>query len=131
MALEVIGKLVRVLPEQSGVSGAGKAWKKQDFVVETEDQYPKNVCITAFGDKSEILSSLQEGERLKVFIDLESREYNSKWYTNVNLWKLERMNASGGGASSEPAATNSYTGGGNSIPVPPPVSTTEGDDLPF
>lgn len=119
MSLEVTGKLVKVLAEQSGVSGGGKAWKKQGFVVETEEQYPKKVYIIAFGDKADILKSLNVGEMLKVFINIESREYNDKWYTDINLWKIEKL---GGGEVS----TNNYTAPDN-FQLPP----QEEGDLPF
>lgn len=125
MSLEITGKLVKILPELKGVSAAGKDWKKQDFVIETsEEQYPKNVCITAFGEKSDILRTLTPGETIKVSLNLESREYNEKWYTNVNAWRIDKVGASQGGGSAA------------GIPDLPPfdpslAKASAEDDLPF
>jgi len=46
MSLSVKGKIQQILKPESGVSRAGKEWSKQEFVIETEDQYPKKICFT-------------------------------------------------------------------------------------
>ena len=88
--MEIKGKLVQTLPVVTG-QGKNGEWKKQDIVLETEGTYPKKVCITVWGDKVNI-SALAEGSMLNASIDIESREYNGKWYTNVTAWKVETAN---------------------------------------
>lgn len=114
--MEIRGKVIALLEQQSGTSQAGKAWKKQEFVIETNEQYPRKVCITLFGDKVDQYP-LAVNDDLVVSIDIESREYNGRWYTNVNAWKIEK-------AQQDAAA-----------PAPQPMPTfepqTETDDLPF
>ena len=89
MALEIIGKVVKILPKQSGVSKNG-AWSKGEFVVETMEQYPKRICISAWGDKSDILEQqCPVGKIVKVGVHIESREFNEKWYTDVRAWRIE------------------------------------------
>jgi len=83
--MELTGKLVAVLPEQTG-NGKNGVWKKQDVVVETEGKFPKKVCVSIWGDKVD-RSLLQMGAQLRVSFDLESREFNGKWYTDVKAWK--------------------------------------------
>jgi hypothetical protein len=85
--MELKAKLVQSLPLQTGTGKNGE-WKKQDIIVETEGQYPKKVCISVWGDKINT-SQLQPGKLLNISFDVESREYNGRWYTDVKAWKIE------------------------------------------
>ncbi|MFV0266002.1 MAG: DUF3127 domain-containing protein, partial [Draconibacterium sp.] len=73
MALSVKGKVDQILKPESGVSRAGKEWKKQEFVLETEEQYPRKVCFTLFGEKADLLNGLNAGESVEVSFNVESR----------------------------------------------------------
>ena len=86
--MELSGKIIQVLPEKSGESGRGP-WRKQEYILETEGQYPKQICFMAWTEKIDEFA-IKEGENLVVSIDLESREYNSRWYTDVRAWKVAR-----------------------------------------
>lgn len=85
--MQLTAKLIQLLPLQTGTGKNGE-WKKQDIIVETESQYPKKVCISIWGDKINT-SQLKVGNQLKVDFDVESREYNGRWYTDVKAWKIE------------------------------------------
>ncbi len=123
---EINGKVSTILEKVSGQSKNGGEWMKQEFVIETDGQYPKKVCFTLWGDKIDLLSSLNAGESIKVFFDPESREYNGRWYTDLRAWKIE---------SGAQAANSGFT------PPPPvegpaddPFTSDSGggdDDLPF
>lgn len=91
--MEIIGKLHSKLEQQSG-SGKNGTWVKQEFIIETQEQYPRKVCISLWGDKVRDLDPVKPGEVLKASINIESREFNGRWYTDVRAWKLERMSAS-------------------------------------
>jgi uncharacterized protein YegL len=118
MALDITGRLIKILPQQSGKSAKGN-WIKQEFIIETKDQYPKKVCFSLWGDKIENLNNLKEGDEVKVYFNPESREYNERWYTELRAWKLESLS----GGSSE-----SY----NDLPPPPSFeSSGNEEDLPF
>lgn len=88
MALEISGKVIVILPEQTG-NGKNGAWVKQDFVIETTEQYPKKVCFSSWGDKAALVKNLSVGTSVKVSFNAESREFNGKWYTDLRIWKLE------------------------------------------
>jgi hypothetical protein len=88
MAQEIIGKLLQVLPEQTGTGRNGQ-WVRQDFIVETQEQYPKKVCFSAWGDKVSQLKSFTMNDMVKVSFNIESRDYNGRWYTDLRIWKLE------------------------------------------
>jgi hypothetical protein len=86
--MEITGKVIQLLPLQSG-EGRNGPWKKQEFILETAGQYPKKVCLTTWGDKIEQFA-LKENEVVTASIELESREYNGRWYTDVKAWRVER-----------------------------------------
>ncbi len=85
--MQLTAKLTQLLPIQTGTGKNGE-WKKQDIIVETDGQYPKKVCISIWGDKINE-GQLQIGNLLQIDFDIESREYNSKWYTDIKAWKIE------------------------------------------
>ena len=87
MALELTGRLVKKLPLQEG-NGKNGAWFKQDFIIETTEQFPKKVCIAAWGDKTDQINSLNIGDEIKVGVNIESREYNERWYTDLKAWTI-------------------------------------------
>ena len=119
MDLQIVGNVTQILEEQSGTSKNGP-WRKQDFILETEGQYPKQVCITQWGDNIEKFG-VQEGERLTVHIDLQSREYNGRWYTDVKAWRVER----------EQEVYDQSHPMGDPVPMEPPSESDLDDDLPF
>jgi len=128
MALEVIGKLIKVLPEQTG-QGRNGTWVKQNFVIETVDQFPKQVCLTVWGDKAADLKMYAPGDTLKVSFSLESREYNERWYTDVKAWRIE---AGEGDAAPADYAAPSAPAPARATPPPPPNFVGDDDsELPF
>jgi hypothetical protein len=109
--MELTGKIIQVLPEKSGTSARGE-WRKQEYIMEIPGDYPKKVCFMVWGDRIDQLK-IQEGQELAVSIDIESREYNGRWYTDIKAWKVAP--ADGGGTPPD-------------LDQPPPA---EPDDLPF
>lgn len=86
--MELEGKIIQINPVQSG-EGRNGTWKKQEYIVETKSQYPKKVCVTIWGDKIDQFE-LKQDEDVTLSIELESREYNGRWYTDVRAWRVER-----------------------------------------
>ena len=114
--MEITGNLIHMLPLQTG-QGKNGQWKKQEFVIETTDAYPKKVCIAAWGDKIDT-SKFVIGQTLRINFDAESREYNGRWYTDLKAFSV----AVSGGA----------TGGGDMPPAfQGPIDNEPPDDLPF
>ena len=83
------GKIIKKLPLQEGVSARGN-WKKQDFVVETPGQITRKICISCWGDLIDELNQMNDGMMVKAHVNIESREYNEKWYTDVKVWRFEK-----------------------------------------
>lgn len=127
--MDITGKLSELLPEQGGQGKTGNAWRKRSFVIETMDtQYPKKVCFDVWGDKIDQLQAVGIGEEIEVSFDIESREFNGKWYTNAKAWKFEKKQA---GAPAPQAQGNAPLPGAGTMPPPPPPSMEPTDDLPF
>ena len=114
------GHIIAVMPEAGGTGKNGNPWKKQEFVLETKDNYPKKICFTLWGEKIDQYA-LQTGEFVTVSIDIESREYNGRWYTDLKAWKVEKSGESQPAASSNSGEAPVFQG-------PPPGPA---DDLPF
>ena len=90
--MELTGKIIAVLPAQGGVSQrTGNPWKSQDYVIETQETYPKKCCFNVFGDEKIQEMNIQLGETLTVSLDINANEYQGKWYNQVRAWKVERM----------------------------------------
>lgn len=92
--MEIIGKIIVALPEVSGTSKAGNAWKKREYVLETVETYPKKVHFDFFGERADQYP-LNVGDEIKLSFDIESREYNGRWYTSIRGWKSEPAQAAG------------------------------------
>lgn len=116
--MEISGTIIKMLPLQSG-SGKNGEWKKQDFVIETGSQYPKKVCITMWGDKIDQFA-LSEGQQITASIEIESREFNGRWYTDVKVWRVqkqeEQSTAPGSDGSSPEVSTFFNEEGDDSLP---------------
>lgn len=124
--MEISGKIIAVLPLATG-EGKNGIWRSQDYVLETSDQYPKKVCFNFFGDKIEQFP-LAIDDVVTVSFDLDSREYNGRWFTSVRAWKADK-NVAQANAGFAPQAQNSV------VTAPAfdgtPATNNEGTDLPF
>jgi len=125
MALEVSGKVILILSEQTG-TGKNGPWSKQDFVIETEEQYPRKVCFSAWGEKVSMIKELKTGTPVKVSFNVESREFNGKWYTDLRLWKIETQET-----ADRTVATTGRTDDGLEPLLPGDAEEGDGNDLPF
>lgn len=86
--MEAIGKLIAILPEQSGQTERG-AWRRGGFVIETEEQYPKKIAFTLFGDRIDMIKSFAIGSVLRVQFSAESREWEGRWFTDLRCFRVE------------------------------------------
>ena len=89
--MELQGKVIAVLQPREGVSKAGNNWKAQEYVIETEEQYPKKMCFEIFGaDRIQSMSPLlQVGNTVKVSFDIDAREWNGRYFNSIRAWKVE------------------------------------------
>lgn len=131
--MEIQGKIVRDLGETSGTSRAGNAWKKHEYVLETHDTYPKQIAFNLFGDRADQYPCTV-GEEVTLSFDINSREFNGRWYTDISGWKVEKGAPAASAAA--PAPAPSY---GTPAAAPAPAAPADPfgapaggtDDLPF
>ena len=89
--MEIVGKIIQVLPEQGGQSKTtGKDWKLQAYVLETQEQYPRKVHFEVFGEDRIKANPCQLDDVVTVSFDIESREFNGRWYTSIRAWKIQQ-----------------------------------------
>lgn len=120
MSYEVSGKIVKIFDEQVFSSG----FKKREFVVETQEQYPQPIKLEFFKDKCSILDQYSEGDLVNVAFNLRGNEYKDKFYVNLQAWRMEKQNSEDQDTSQGQA------------PIPsaddaPPEQDEEFNDLPF
>lgn len=154
--MELQGKVIAVLPERSGVSARGE-WKSQSFVIETHEQYPKQMVFDVFGADRLAQFNINTGDEINVSFDITAHEYQGRWFNNIRAWNVVHVDPNavaamqGGmqpGAPFPPmgAAAPQATPGmaaptaGATAPFPPAqpaapaagaADTGSADDLPF
>ena len=132
MALEIEGTLSQKLPVQSGNSARGP-WAKQEFILEYPDgNFTAKACFTAWGqEKVQELAKYQIGDKVKVSFNLKSREYNGRWYNDLQIWKI----APAGAQPAAPAQAAPLTPAWPQAPAPTiedmPADSEGGEDFPF
>lgn len=122
--MDFTGKIIAVLPVRSGTSKAGNPWMVQEYVIESDEMYPKKMCFDVFGEDKIKQFDIKLGEELVVSFDIDAREWKDRWFNSIRAWRVERVNA-----SANPA--------GEQVPPPAPTAAPEfipgdeNDDLPF
>ena len=139
--MEVVGKIIQVLPAQEGIGRNGNPWKVQPYVLETLDQYPRKVHFEVFGEDRIKQNPCDLDQLVTVSFDIESRECNGRWYTSIRAWKIQQgdMTQAGAVPSAAPAAAPVAAAPADpAAPAAPanvdPFDASAGDgtsDLPF
>lgn len=145
--MEIEGKIIAVIPVREGVSArTGTAWKTQDYVIETHEQYPRRCCFNVFGADKIQLFNIQVGEELRVSFDIDAHEYQGRWFNSIRAWKVERIDPNAAQAPVQPvpfgqpmpaqpvvgaAPTSQPAPASEAAPFPPQQEGGSDDDLPF
>jgi hypothetical protein len=131
--MEISGKIIQVLPEQGGVSKtSGKEWKLQAYVLETQEQYPRKVHFEVFGEDRIKANPCKLDDIVTVSFDIESREFNGRWYTSVRAWKIEQgVVETAAAPAAVPAAEPMAAPQANVQAFDPAAGVDDGTDLPF
>ena len=132
--MEIVGKIIQVLPEQGGQSKTtGKDWKLQAYVLETQEQYPRKVHFEVFGEDRIKANPCQLDDVVTVSFDIESREFNGRWYTSIRAWKIQQgvAPAETPAAAAPVAAPVTAAPQSNVQAFDPAAGVDDGTDLPF
>tara|TARA_Y100000593_G_scaffold51872_1_gene97435 strand:- start:158 stop:469 length:312 start_codon:yes stop_codon:yes gene_type:complete len=99
--MKIKGKFKKLLKLESGVSKAGKEWKKQSFILDTLNEYNPDLCIDAFGERLNDIQNIEEGSLIECDINISSREWKEKWFTSASLFKIRKLDTNNSEESSE------------------------------
>jgi hypothetical protein len=133
MSFEVEG----VLHKKYETENKSDTFQAREFVIKTDGNYPQFVKFQLTQDRCSLVDGMNEGEVVKVYFDLRGREWQGKYFTNLNAWKLEKGSATatpppptaGGSTQAPPSGFGTFDG---PAPTKPADSTeTDFDDLPF
>lgn len=124
--MEFEGIVIQKLQPVSGTSARGQ-WKKQEVIFEQADEYNRKICVGFWGDKADDAARLTEGEKVLVSANVESREYNGRWYTEIRAWKMDRR-AGQMGSGPVPAG---FPEAAPAAEPDMPAAEENYDDLPF
>ncbi|MCM1066068.1 MAG: DUF3127 domain-containing protein [Muribaculaceae bacterium] len=123
--MEIKGTIIHALPEVSGTSKAGNPWKKKEYVLEnTDGQFPRKVAFTCFGDNADKIN-LQVGQVVTIYFDIESREWQGRWFTDIRCWRADVETPGAAAPAAAPAATP------GAVPPPPAMPAGGDDEFPF
>ena len=135
--MELTGKIIAVLPAQSGVSArTGNNWMSQEYVIEVPGQYPRKCLFRIFGEDRIKSFNIQQGEDLTIQFDIDAHEYNGRWFNEVRAYNVIRGQQPVPGApmAAAPQAAPVPPAGAATAPFPPaqePSAEGSADDLPF
>ena len=130
--MEIIGKAIAALPVKSGVSKkTGEQWQSREYVIETQEQYPKKMCFEVFGTDKLKEFNIRNNDLIKVHFDITAREYNGKWYNSVRAWKVEHANPQSQTTETTQVQTSAPVQAQAPVPVAAPAAQESEDDLPF
>lgn len=137
--MEIIGKIIQVLPERSGTSArTGSEWRMGSYVLETtNDRFPRKMMFEVFGSDKIQQFNIQVGEMVRVSFDIDAREYQGRWYNSIRAWNVDR-NIADPMSQMPPAAIDTTPfdmGAPAPMPSAPaasaPFAPSGGEDLPF
>jgi len=114
MAYELTGRIKLIQEPKTFDSG----FTKREMVVTVEDgRYPQEINLEFVQDKATLLDALQPGQEVTVSFDIRGREYNGKYFNNLQGWKV----VTGGDETGTTVDEGHF----------PTPSDFEDDDIPF
>lgn len=128
--MDLQGKIIAVLEPKTGTSARGE-WKVQEFVLETNEAYPKKMVFSVFGDERLKLYNIQQGQDYLVRFDIDAHEYNGRWFNSIRAFDVRPAEAA---ATTPPIAATTpepTTAPFPPAPAAPAASSEPQDDLPF
>lgn len=120
-SFEIEGKLLKKYDTENKT----QSFQAREFVIEIEDgNYPQYIKFQLTQDRCALLDSYKEGEPVKVHFDLRGREWQGKYFTNLNAWRLEKPSAASAPPPAEPSQNFDFPSAADE-----PAQVNE--DLPF
>ena len=138
--IEVEGVIIKEYPAKEGASSrTGNAWKSQEFVIQTKEQYPRACLFRVFGaDKLEQFN-IHQGDAVHVWLDINARAWQDRYFNDINAFRVDHIDPNSLNAGTQTSSPDSQLGSApaspadNAQPAADPLSDGNGsvDDLPF
>lgn len=136
--IEVEGVIIKEYPAKEGVSSrTGNAWKSQEFVIQTKDQYPRACLFRVFGaDKLEQFN-IHQGDSVHVWLDINARAWQDRYFNDISAFRVDHIDPNALNAGVQTSTPDSQLGAapasGASAMSSDPLNdgTGDADDLPF
>ena len=131
--MDVVGKIIAALPPKSGTSqSTGKPWQVNTYVLQTNEQTPKNIAFDVFGAERVEQYNLKVGDMVTVSIDIDAHEYNGRWYKQIRAWNVVNYaSAQKPAAQPSPAPQPGALFPQQPAPGAQPAPSAGTDQLPF
>lgn len=138
--MELIGKIIQVLPERSGTSArTGSEWRMGSYVLETTtDRFPRKMMFEVFGSDKIQQFNIQVGEMVRVSFDIDARESQGRWYNSIRAWNVDRNFTDPMTQMPMSAPDTTPFGAPGAAPIPTvapqevaPFTSAGAEDLPF
>lgn len=128
MGYKAEGKIEKIFDtEQKSAS-----FTAREFVIEVaEGQYPQMVKFQLVQDKCTLVDDFNEGDQIEVEFDLRGREWNGKYFTNLQAWRISRAGEGGGSADSDMGSQSASPKPATASKDTSSVATDFDDDIPF
>ena len=123
--MEFEGVVYKILPATKGTSARGD-WQRQEVIFELPQEFSRKICVIFFNKESDV-ARLREGMTCTVSVNIESREYNGKWYTDVRAWRVQPKDET----PAAPAMPDMPPFTEEPAYAAPAAPMAEVDDLPF
>lgn len=129
--MELEGKVIAALNPREGTSRQGNPWKAQEFVIETQDQYPRKMCFEIFGAEriEQNIGMLSVGNKVKVSFDIDAREWNGRWFNSIRAYRIDLLE------NTQQPAPDAFGVMPDPAPFPPvqdtAADTDSNEELPF
>ncbi len=133
--MELTGKIIAVLPANSGVSArTGNSWMSQEYVIEVPGQYPRKCLFRIFGEDRIKQFNIQNGEDVTISFDIDAHEYNGRWFNEIRAYNVTRDAVAPQQAATPFPPQQAAAPQAADAPFPPaqePAGEGSADDLPF
>lgn len=120
MSFNIQGKLHKKFETESKTA----SFQTREFVIQTQEQYPQFIKFQLTQDRCSAIDAYNEGEMINVYFDLRGREWQEKYFTNLQAWKIEKVSESnspaGGDLVKDSGSEDAFSAAAENF-----------DDLPF
>jgi hypothetical protein len=81
-------ELAGTIKEIKGIENGNNGFQKREIILTTKEQYPQHIKFDFINDKCILLDNFKVGQEVTIGFNIRGNEYNSKYYVNLQGWKI-------------------------------------------